>query len=147
MKRALLLAALCVAGASQAQDVTLDHVAINASDQARSVAFYQGAFGLKEIPVPVPRPNGPRWLALSNDAALHIQATGEKTVAPPRVLHFALRVADLSRVTAWLNAHNVAWTDYAGAAGRVKADRTDKVKQIYVQDPDGYWIEVNERKR
>ena len=136
-------AAMIVASPATAQ-ARLDHVAINVTDQARSIAFYAGAFGLKEIATPLGKgPGTPRWMALSNGVQLHLQARPEKVVPPPRVVHFALAVDDLDRVMAWLKAHGHSWSDFRGTPGAIKDDRSDGVRQIFVQDPDGYWIEVN----
>ena len=123
-----------------------DHVAINVADQQRSVDFYHDAFGLEEIATPFP-PGGPRWMALAGGVSLHIQSLPEAPAPPPRAVHFALAVADLAPVIAWLDAHHVGWTDAQGRAGAVQAIRTDQVRQIYVPDPDGYWIEVNDKLR
>jgi catechol 2,3-dioxygenase-like lactoylglutathione lyase family enzyme len=37
------------------------------------------------------------------------------------------------------------WTDAQGRSGKVQDTRTDKVRQIYVRDPDGYWVEANDK--
>ena len=123
-----------------------DHVAINVSDQQRSVDFYAGAFGLKEIPAPFPK-GGPRWMELAGGISLHIQSLPEKPAPPPRAVHFAIAVADLTPVIAYLDSHLIRWTDAQGRVAQVQAIRTDRVRQIYVQDPDGYWVEVNDKLR
>lgn len=121
-----------------------DHVAINVANQQRSIDFYAGAFGLKEIPAPFP-PGGPRWMTLAGGISLHIQSTPEKPAPPPRAAHFAIAVADLAPVIAYLNGHRFPWSDSQGRVGRIQATRTDGVRQIYVADPDGYWVEVNDK--
>lgn len=121
-----------------------DHVAINVADQQNSVDFYAGAFGMKEIPAPF-APGGPRWMELAGGIALHIQSLAEKPAPPPRAVHFAIAVADFAPVFAYLAAHRMRWTDSQGRIGKVQDIRTDGVRQIYVQDPDGYWIEVNDK--
>lgn len=151
MITATLLAALsCMAPLSsavaqaEAPLPTFDHVAINVSDKQRSVDFYSGAFGLREIPSPFPA-GGPRWMALAGGISLHIQSLSEKPAPPPRAVHFAIAVPDLTPVIGYLQAKSIPWTDVQGRVGQVQAIRTDQVRQIYVQDPDGYWIEVNDR--
>jgi len=84
-------------------------------------------------------------MTLSGGIALHIQSLQQKPAPPPREVHFAIAVADLATVTAYLGAHHIAWTDSQGRAGKVQSIRTDHVQQIYVQDPDGYWVEVNDK--
>jgi len=139
--------ATIAAGAAAAPSTpvpALDHVAINAADQQRSIDFYKDAFGLKEIPTPFP-PGGPRWLALAGGMALHIQHLPERIAPAPRAVHFAIAVPDLGGVIAYFDRHKIAWTDSSGRAGKVQDIRSDKVQQIYVQDPDGHWVEVNDK--
>ncbi len=40
-------------------------------------------------------------------------------------------------------ARGVVFFDWPGTADNVTA-RPDGFRQIYVQDPDGYWIEIND---
>jgi hypothetical protein len=43
---------------------------------------------------------------------------------------------------AQLDRRHVAWSNMEG--GHSPQVRSDGVKQIFIQDPDGYWIEVND---
>jgi lactoylglutathione lyase len=151
MKPIALFAAAMMSSASSATGPAgtaslpaFDHVAINVSNQQRSVDFYAGAFGMREIAAPFP-PGGPRWMELAAGISLHIQALAEKPAPPPRSIHFAIAVADLAPVIAFLDAREMLWTDAQGRSGKVQDTRTDKVRQIYVRDPDGYWVEVNDK--
>lgn len=45
-------------------------------------------------------------------------------------------------MTASLDAKHVAWSSMDGKAQ--PAVRFDGVKQIFIKDPDGYWIEIND---
>ena len=135
-----------VAVPAAAQTVTparFDHVAILVADQPKSVDFYRTVFALAEIPTPL-RDGGPRWLDLGGGVALHIQPGRPSEAPPPRKVHFALAVADLDATMAALRRRGATWYDFAGNPGKVKDDRKDGVRQIFTQDPDGYWIEVND---
>ena len=117
-----------------------EHVAIQATDIDRSAAFYHEAFGLRIIPTPL---KNRRWLDLGNGMALHI-LDGRVTPKPSnRNEHLALHVNDLATVTAWLDRHKLVWTDLAGTPSTMQ-NRFDGVRQIYVQDPDGYWLEIGD---
>ncbi|MET3711112.1 catechol 2,3-dioxygenase-like lactoylglutathione lyase family enzyme [Sphingomonas trueperi] len=117
-----------------------EHVAIQASDIDRSATFYHEAFGLRLIPTPL---KNRRWLDLGHGMALHI-LDGRTTPKPSnRDEHLALHVDDLARVTAWLDAHHLPWTNFTGEPRKMQL-RFDGVRQIYVQDPDGYWLEVGD---
>lgn len=117
-----------------------EHVAIQAADIDRSAAFYRQAFGLQPIAQPM---KNRRWLDLGNGLALHILDGRTAPRASNRDEHLALHVADLGVVTAWLDRHGVEWGDRAGAM-RTMQTRFDGVRQIYVRDPDGYWVEVSD---
>ena len=142
----LALAALPgTAAAQQAPAVLLDHVALHVADTQKSIDFYSGLFGLKEIPSPFP-PGGPRWLVFGNGLELHLQPGRTAPLAMPRRVHFAVTVPDLAPVLAYLRAHDVVWVDNDDRPGLVSHTRGDGVQQVFFQDPDGYWIEVNDVK-
>ena len=60
----------------------------------------------------------------------------------PKATHFALAVHDLDAFLDHLRSHGVRYSDWAGTAGTV-SDRADGVRQVYIQDPDEHWIEIN----
>lgn len=133
---------LGLAAAPQTADkpAQIDHVAIQAADIDLSAAFYRDAFGLRLIQQPL---KNRRWLDLGNGIALHILDARTAPRPSNRSEHIALRVDDLATVTGWLDRHAMAWTNLAGTA-RTMQTRFDGVRQIYVQDPDGYWLEVSD---
>ncbi|ATY32507.1 VOC family protein [Sphingomonas psychrotolerans] len=147
--RALLFAGLLPLGSPAfAQDkpapvARLDHVAIWVADQQKSIDFYHEMFGLGEIPAPFP-PGGPRWMRLAGGVELHIQPGRTAPVEQPRRVHMAIAVASLDPILALLKARGQGWSDIAGKPGAINASRTDGIRQIFIQDPDGYWIEVND---
>ncbi|MFS0773806.1 VOC family protein [Sphingomonas sp. 1P08PE] len=117
-----------------------EHVAIQAADIDRSATFYHEAFGLRLIPTPL---ENRRWLDLGHGLALHILDGRTAPKPSNRNEHLALHVDDLATVTAWLDRHNIVWTDLAGKP-RTMQVRFDGVRQIYAQDPDGYWLEIGD---
>ena len=137
---ALLAAATPVAGTAPPVPARAEHVAIQAADIDRSATFYREAFGLRPIAQPM---RTRRWLDLGTGLALHILDGRTAPRASNRDEHLALHVADRAPVTAWLDRHGVEWTDRAGKP-RTMQTRFDGVRQIYVRDPDGYWIEVGD---
>ncbi|NIJ18979.1 lactoylglutathione lyase [Sphingomonas naasensis] len=141
----LLLAPALPAGAQDtpASVARLDHVAIFVADQQKSIEFYRDLFGLSEIPAPFPA-GGPRWMRFANGIELHIQPGRTEPVAQHRRVHMAVAVASLDLVMAKLKARGQGWSDVAGTPGAIQTLRTDGIRQIFFQDPDGYWIEVND---
>ena len=136
----LLLAALPQAADRSAAQA--DHVAIQAADLDRSATFYHEAFGLRIIPTPL---KNRRWLDLGNGLALHIHDGRTASKPSNRAEHLALQVNDLATVTAWLDEHHIEWSNSAGKSRTIQV-RFDGVRQIYLQDPDGNWIEVGDRR-
>ncbi len=133
-------AAAMPAQAAPTKPAQAEHVAIQAADIDRSATFYHEAFGLRVIPTPL---KNRRWLDLGNGLALHI-LDGRTALKPSnRNEHLALHVDDLATVTAWLDQRHLVWTDLAGTQ-RTMQLRFDGVRQIYVQDPDGYWLEIGD---
>ena len=122
--------------------VAYDHTALHVADLGRSVAFYERVFGLAEIPAPGD-PTVIRWLSLGGDDQLHLIAYDGRVPPTTKAVHFAVVVSDLAAVVAHVDELGVPYSDWPGARS-VLSLRGDGVQQIYVQDPDGYWIEVND---
>jgi lactoylglutathione lyase len=121
----------------------IDHIGIWVADQQKSIDFYRALFGLEEIPAPFP-PGGPRWLRFAGGVELHIQPGRTAPLHQPRRVHMAIAVASLDPILAQLKARGHGWTNIEGTPGAINTSRTDGVRQIFLQDPDGYWIEVND---
>jgi lactoylglutathione lyase len=121
--------------------VAVDHVALHVADLEASVAFYSGVFGLQEIPAAA---KGRRWLSLGKGVALHLLGGRSDPVADDRSVHLALTSDNLEPILQRLRDRRIAWSDFAGTPGAVSSGRSDGVRQIFLRDPDGYWVEVND---
>ena len=120
---------------------SIDHVALNVADLDASVAFYSGVFGFQEIPAAA---KGRRWMSLGKGIALHLLGGRSQPVADNRSVHLALTTENLEPILQKLRERKIAWSDFAGTMGAVSTGRSDGVRQIFLRDPDGYWIEVND---
>ena len=125
----------------QSVSVSIDHVALNVADLDASVAFYSGVFGLQEIPAAA---KGRRWLSLGKGVALHLLGGRTEPIADNRSVHVALTSDNLDPILQRLRELKITWSDFAGTQGAVSTGRSDGVRQIFLRDPDGYWIEVND---
>ena len=121
--------------------VAVDHVALHVADLDASAAFYSGVFGLQEIPAAA---KGRRWFSLGRGVALHLLGERSAPVADDRSVHIALTSDNLEPILQRLRERRIAWSDFAGYPGAVSAGRSDGVRQIFLRDPDGYWVEVND---
>jgi lactoylglutathione lyase len=120
-----------------------DHTAVHVRDLEKSAEFYEKVMGLERIPEPF-KDGKHVWYRIGAHDQLHVISGATAAVQQEIGIHFAFRVASLSDFTAHLDNMHVKYGSYDGKE-RVTL-RPDGVKQIYLQDPDGYWIEVNDGK-
>lgn len=73
---------------------------------------------------------------------LHIVAHGTAGAPRNRWDHDALACADLNALISRLDALQVAWADMDGH--HAIQSRPDRVRQMFVRDPDGYVVEIND---
>ena len=125
--------------------VAIDHYAINVKDLDRSVDFYQDVFDLKEIKDGTEKPQI-RWFRLGTSQELHIIQVDSLDKKLPKGVHLALAVRDFDRFRKSIEKRNIEYSDWPGAISAIST-RPDKIRQLYFQDPDGYWIEVNDGKQ
>lgn len=122
-------------------ELTFDHYTIKVSNLNESAQFYSEALGLEEIKNRTEK-SYIRWFSLG-DGELHI-VEGDTTPIQTTVgVHLALKTAKLDKVISKLRSKNILLHDSSGTPHSFTF-RADGVRQIYFQDPDGYWIEVNE---
>lgn len=120
-----------------------DHDAIQVQNLEASAEFYKSVLGLKEIP------NGGlgdhiRWFQLNDRVQVHLIETKDE-IEKHKGVHMALNTSDLDAVMAHLKEKNISFENWPGEKSTTNT-RPDGVKQIYFQDPDGYWIEINDGK-
>jgi lactoylglutathione lyase len=118
---------------------SFDHLAIYVSDLNKSAAFYKDLFHFDEIKAPFPIA---RWLVMGNGVMLHMVAGRPTSVENTKWDHFAIAGASINGMIAELDRKHISWTDIQGK--HEPQTRPDGVKQIFIRDPDGYWIELND---
>ena len=146
MKRTILLLVLILgAGALNAQDFgkTLHHVTIVVSDFSASKKFYTEVLGLKQIDAPW-LPENQMFLALGEGLELHVGEVEGVEIRPNGFNHIAIAVADFDEFLNYLRSEGVVYTSLGGGEDYFVSTRPDNVRQTWVADPDGYWIEIND---
>ena len=118
-----------------------DHDALLVKDLEKSADFYGNVLGLKEIPNGG-LPDHIRWFQLGDKVQIHLIQSDEMTEKNKGV-HFAWNTAELPKLMEYLKSKNIHFENWPGEAGTTNT-RPDGVKQIYLQDPDGYWVEIND---
>jgi lactoylglutathione lyase len=121
-----------------------DHLAFYVVDQKRSADFYRDLVGLKEIPEPF-HDGKHAWFSLGTGMALHIISGATAPLPKEKRTHLCLAVASMEAFTARLTKAGIVYEDLAGKKHAVTL-RPDGVHQIYFQDPDDNWIEINDAK-
>ena len=117
------------------QILELNHVAIYVKDVEKSVAFYKEVLGLALLPRPAFDFPG-AWFRLGKSQELHLIGNRSDDVYQNKRRHFALRVTSTEEAEKKLKRKGVT---YSGP-GR----RPDGAIQLFLQDPDGYFIELFE---
>ena len=142
----LLLTATTFCSLSNAQSFNFnyDHFSMVVDDVDKSADFYANVLNLKEIPHPDKTP-GFRWFLINDTSQIHLIQKEFTPFEKNKSLHLALATQDLEGVIEHLKAKNIVFDDWSGKKNTIK-HRSDGVDQIYIQDPDGYWIEINTAK-
>jgi len=85
------------------------------------------------------------FFAIGNNQQLHLARGETDEIKLEKSIHIAFAVTDFDRYLSFLNDIGVAYSNFEGDSNQYQT-RPDGVKQIYLQDPDGYWIEINDAK-
>ncbi len=120
---------------------TFNHIALSVKDLDQSVQFYKDIIGLQEI-TNRSELEGIRWFSFVEGIELHLVSIVKEPVIINKAVHFALSTSNFDVYVKTLEASNIIYSDWTGAKNKI-AKRADGIKQIYFQDPDGYWIEIN----
>lgn len=128
-------------GVSQSFDFKIDHYSMIVEDLSNTGDFYEEVLGLKDIPHPT-NAEGFRWFSIDGRSQLHLILKAEVAREKNKSVHLCLSTADLPAFISYLNKENIPFWDWSGTPGAV-SNREDGVQQIYLQDPEGNWVEIN----
>ena len=118
-----------------------NHDALLVSDLEKSAKFYEEVLGLQKVKNRTENPER-RWYSLGDKLELHLILGNSKKIKTTKSVHFALDAPDFEGFLKSVQANNIPYSSWEGEDNKVTI-RPDGVKQIYIQDPDGYWIEIN----
>jgi lactoylglutathione lyase len=143
----IILTAACCLGLSTSAHAQVtprfNHVAFAVTELDRSTRFYQQVIGLDTIPEPF-KVGRHRWFKLSEQGALHL-IQGNRLPVSIKESHLCLSVPDLDAMMQRLRRLGLPFESWTGEKNQFTR-RTDGVRQIYLQDPDGYWLELNDER-
>ena len=140
----LFLCLIMILQSASAQSPQFNHTTIYEVDMNKSADFYEKSMMLKRIPEPF-HDNRHIWLKIGEHNQLHI-VQGAKEITEHTInIHLAFSVPSVENFAKHLDELNVKYGNWAQDS-KAPQVRPDGVKQIYLQDPDGYLIEVNDDK-
>ena len=129
---------------AQTKSPRINHIAFSVLDLKRSTDFYAKVLHLDTIPEPF-HDGRHTWFAIGDVSHLHLIQNPGPIITPSKNTHLCFTIASVDDFVEVLKKANVPYEDWSGKANSVTT-RVDKVKQVYFQDPDGYWIEINDAK-
>ena len=118
-----------------------NHIAISVKNVDKSVAFYQKVLQLKEVENTASN-SKTRWLLLAEGKQLHLIPRPDFVIRTNKAVHFAIATSNIYAVVNHLKDLQIEYSDWKGTSEKDYI-RKDGILQIYFQDPDGYWIEIN----
>ena len=144
MRRTVLLMVSMLGPAiSYGQDfrTTLNPVTIVVSDFNVSKKFYTELLGLEQIDAPW-LPDKQMFVAVGEGLELHVGEVEGVEIKPNGFNHFAIAVAAFDEFLDYLRSEGVVYTSLGGGEDYFISIRPDNVRQTWIRDPDGYWIEL-----
>lgn len=121
---------------------TFNHIALSVQDVDESVQFYQKVLQLEEIENTASN-SKTRWLSLNEGKQLHLIPRPNSEIKINKAVHFALSTPDLDNAISNLENLKIEFSDWKDVPNKIYV-RKDGINQIYFQDPNGYWIELND---
>jgi lactoylglutathione lyase len=126
------------------QTPMFNHTTVYVYDLDKSASFYEKVIGIKKIDEPF-KDGKHVWFKIGEHSQLHV-VKGATSILPHDInIHLSFSVASLPDFMKHLDEMNVKYGDW-NDRNKKPQTRPDGVHQIYFQDPDGYWIEVNDDK-
>lgn len=119
----------------------LNHIAIYVKDLMKSTAFYTHIVNLDTIPEPF-HDGKHTWFSVGDNSHLHLIQGAKDITTHDKNSHLCFSVPSVEEVIARLDKNGIGYQNWAGEKKSVTT-RVDGIKQIYFNDPDGYWIEIN----
>lgn len=119
----------------------LNHQALYVTDLKKSADFYKDIIGLEQIDEPF-KIGKHVWLKTGPHTSLHLILGADSKKDYFKNHHICFSVPSLEAFISILKKTKIEWEDAAGKKRSITS-RPDGVQQIWLQDPDGYWLEIN----
>lgn len=120
----------------------INHTAIYVIDIAKSGKFYSNMIELDTVPEPF-HDGKHIWYKTGEHTMLHVIQGADKIKEYYKNNHTCFTVPSFNTFVQKLKDMNWGFEDVNGNKNKITT-RVDGVHQIWLQDPDGYWIEIND---
>jgi len=122
-------------------ELSLNHIAMYVHELKQSTDFYENVLMLQKIEEPF-KDGKHTWFTLGRAGQLHLIQGAEANITRNKNDHLCFSVKSIEDFIANLDKHKIEYTNWPGTE-KAPTVRVDGVKQVYFQDPDGHWIEIN----
>ena len=146
-KNFFLIACILAVVTSFAQSkskAVINHTAIFVVSMKVSAVFYHNIIGLDTIPEPF-HDDKHSWFKTGPTSSLHIIEGATEKKEYYKNQHTCFSVPSIDAFVEVLKKNKITFEDVSGKKNVVSL-RIDGVKQLWMQDPDGYWVEINDAK-
>lgn len=122
-----------------------DHSNLLVSDLDSSAQFYIEILQLRELETPWGENPKVRFFSIGENQQIHMVQVDSVEIIKNKIVHMAFNIEEFDAYLNYLNKKGIEYYNFNGLAN-IHQLRPDGVKQIYFQDPDGNWLEVNDAK-
>ncbi|MBD1367123.1 VOC family protein [Mucilaginibacter sp. ZT4R22] len=142
--KALIICVFCCLPFIGQAQTTFNHAALCSANLKVSNKFYTEVLQLKIIPNPF-KDTVHTWYSIGPNLQMHIIQANCPKADYPRGVHLCFSVPSITAFISRLDSMKIPYSNWKGEAGKTE-HRVDGVNQIYINDPDGYLIEINDSK-
>ena len=128
---------------SASNSAMFDHTTVYVRDLQKSADFYEKVLRLERISEPF-KDGRHVWFRIGAHDQLHVVSGATEAMKHDVNVHLAFRVASFNDFVTHLDGMEIKYRKSIRDEDKGTSVRPDGVHQVYFQDPDGYWIEVND---
>jgi lactoylglutathione lyase len=139
-----LMCFIAIGTNAQKSTVHINHTAIYVIDIKQAANFYSNIIGLDTVPEPF-HDGKHVWYSTGAHTMLHVIEGANAKKDYYKNQHTCFTVSDFNAFIEKMKKIQWSWEDVAGKKNAITT-RIDGVHQIWLQDPDGYWLEINDDK-
>jgi catechol 2,3-dioxygenase-like lactoylglutathione lyase family enzyme len=128
---------------SETFNLSGNHFAIAVKDLKKTGDFYANTLKINEIDISstgLPH----RWFKLNKGLEIHLVSSDKTLPKKTRNNHLAIQTNNINVVASYLKGEKIEYYDWLGNSNTIQ-ERFDGVLQIYLTDPEGNWIEINQK--